>query len=235
MYDRAHHSLLLPYKSNSSCVLAMLNPRLELKTVLLANAVEAFREELRRISTMFPQALITVGYIPWTTNPADALTKIFKDPIEIMNSPIYRYRPESFGTREGLGQDVVATCKAGVFQYLGLPSRFFQEPQEEAECVECLGGERCAVVHTRAMQKRDEAMQKKDKTRASYLKWENSIRTLGQEDHWRNLLDHQYTFSLNLTLSREMYMTGGPPSFSSYQRCYKQQQYWPPWSCFAST
>ena len=43
---------------------------------------------LRRISRMFPQALITVGYIPWTTNPADALTKIFRDPIEIINSPI---------------------------------------------------------------------------------------------------------------------------------------------------
>ena len=95
----------------------MLNPRLELKTVFLANAVEAFKEDLRKISTMFPQALITVGYIPGTTNPADALTKI-------INSSIYRYGPESFGTREGLGQDVVATCQAGVFRYLGLPSRY---------------------------------------------------------------------------------------------------------------
>ena len=157
----------------------MLNPRLELKTVPLAKAVEAFREELRRISTMFPQALITVGYIPGTTNPADALTKIFKDSIEIINSPIYRYGPESFDTREGLGQDVVATCKAGGFQYLGLPSRFFQEPQEEAECVECLGGERCAVVHTRAMQKKDEVMQKKDKTSGRTLSEHLARRIIG--------------------------------------------------------
>ena len=71
--------------------------------------------------------------------------------------------------------------------------------------MECLGEERCAVVRTRAMQKQDEATQKKDKARATYLKWENSIRTLGQEDPGRNLLDHQYTFSLNLTLSREVY------------------------------
>ena len=79
----------------------MLNPRLELKTVLLANAVEAFKEDLRRISTRFPQALITVGYILGTTNPADALTKIFRDPIEIIYSPIYRYGQESFGTKQG--------------------------------------------------------------------------------------------------------------------------------------
>ena len=38
---------------------------------------------------MFPQALITVGYIPGTTNPADALTKIFRDPIEIINSQVW--------------------------------------------------------------------------------------------------------------------------------------------------
>ena len=103
MYDHAHHALLFPFKSDSTCVLAMLNPRLELKTVLLANAVEAFKDDLRKISTIFPQALITVGYTPGTSNPSDALTKIFRDPIEIINSSIYRYRPESFGTREGLG------------------------------------------------------------------------------------------------------------------------------------
>ena len=76
----------------------MLNPKLELKTVLYANAVEAFKEDLRRISIMFPQALITVGYISGNTNPADALTKIFRDPIEIINSPIYRY---GLGARRG--------------------------------------------------------------------------------------------------------------------------------------
>ena len=119
---------------------------------------------------MFPQALIAVGYIPGTTNPADALTKIFRDPIEIINSPIYRYGQEAFGIREGLEQDVVATCQAGVFQYKGLPSRFFQE------------------------------------ARITYHKWENSMRTLGQVGHTeRNLFDHQYTLTLNLTLSKEVY------------------------------
>ena len=76
----------------------MLNPKLELKTVLYANAVEAFKEDLRRISIMVPQALITVGYISGNTSPADALTKIFMDPIEIINSSIYRYR---LGARRG--------------------------------------------------------------------------------------------------------------------------------------
>ena len=95
---------------------------------------------------MFPQALITVGYISGNTNPADALTKIFRDPIEVINSPIYRYGPEAFGTKDGLEQDVVATCQAGAFHYKGLPSRFLREPREETECGECLGEERCAVI-----------------------------------------------------------------------------------------
>ena len=70
--------------------------------------------------------------------------------------------------------------------------------------MECLGEERCAVVRTRAMQKQDEATQKKDKARATYLKWENSIKTLGQKDPGRNLLNHQSTFSLNLMAYREL-------------------------------
>ena len=184
----------------------MLNPKLELKTVLYANAVEAFKEDLRRISIMFPQALITVGYISGNTNPADALTKIFRDPIEVINSPIYRYGPEAFGTRDGLELDVVATCQAGVFHYKGLPSRFLQEPREETECGECLGEERCAVVRTRAMQKEEKEALRKNKARITYHKWENSMRTLGQVGHTeRNLLDHHDALTLTLTLSKEIY------------------------------
>ena len=79
-------------------------------------------------------------------------------------------------------------------------------PQGETECVECLGEKRCAVVWTRAIQKQEKETLKKNKARTTYHKWENSIRTLGQVGHMeRNLLDHQYTFTLNLTLSKEVY------------------------------
>ena len=62
-----------------------------MKTVLLPNAVESFKEDIRKISTIFPRALITAGHIPGTSNPSDALTEIFRDTIEVISSSIYRY------------------------------------------------------------------------------------------------------------------------------------------------
>ena len=40
LYDHGGASLLLPFKGDNSCFLAMLNPQVELKNVLLQNAVE---------------------------------------------------------------------------------------------------------------------------------------------------------------------------------------------------
>ena len=57
LYNHGGASLLLPFKSDSSCFLAMLNPQVELKIILLQNAVEAFRDDLRRISIAFPKAI----------------------------------------------------------------------------------------------------------------------------------------------------------------------------------
>ena len=82
--------LYLPFKSDSSCFLAMRNPQVDLKNVLLRNAVEAFRDDLRRISIAFPKAIITVGHIPGESNPADTMTKIFRDPVKVINSDLYR-------------------------------------------------------------------------------------------------------------------------------------------------
>ena len=79
--------LILPFKSDSTCFLAMLNPQVEFKNVLLQNSVEAFKEDLRRISISFPKAVLTVGHIMGSCNPADTMTKIFKDPIAVINSP----------------------------------------------------------------------------------------------------------------------------------------------------
>ena len=132
LYDHGGTALFLPFKSDSSCFLAMLNPQVDLKNVLLSNAVEAFRDDLRKISIAFPKAIITVGHIPGESNPADTMTKIFRDPIRVINSDLYRYGSERFASKQELGKDVVATCQDGVFTYLGLPAQAaLQNPGQE--------------------------------------------------------------------------------------------------------
>ena len=93
VFDFWNKPLLLPFKIDSTCFLAMLNPQLEMKSMLLSNAVESFKAELMKISIQFPQALVTVGHILGSLNPADSLTKLYKNPIEAINSQQYRSGP----------------------------------------------------------------------------------------------------------------------------------------------
>jgi hypothetical protein len=89
-------SLTFAFKFDSTCMLAMLNPKIELKSMLLCNAVESFKEEVQRISIQFPNASILIGHLPGVDNPSDSLTKLYKDPVSVINSILYREGPEQF-------------------------------------------------------------------------------------------------------------------------------------------
>ena len=65
-FDFSDKELLLPFKINSTCFLAMLNSQLQLKNTLLTNALAAFKEELETISCMFPRARVTIGPVSYT-------------------------------------------------------------------------------------------------------------------------------------------------------------------------
>ena len=88
-------------------------------------------------------------------NPADSLTKLYKDPVSAINSMIYRFGPKIFGSKTTLEENVVATCEDGVFTYLGLPAKFLTEVKEGREkCDFCQEEyEHCALVMTRAQLK----------------------------------------------------------------------------------
>ena len=133
----------------------MLNNQIQMKNMLLMNSVAAFKEELLKISCMFPRARITVGHIPGDMNLADSLTKLYKDPVSAINSMIYRFGPKIFGFKTTLEENVVATCEDGVFTYLGLPAKFLTEVKEGREkCDFCQEEyEHCALVMTRAQLK----------------------------------------------------------------------------------
>ena len=106
VYDIWDKPLLLPFKTDSTCCLAMMTPAIHLKNMLLSNAVAAFKDELVKISIQFPKSLITVGHIVGTENPSDVLTKLYRDPIRAINSQLYRHGPTLYGSKKGLYKEL---------------------------------------------------------------------------------------------------------------------------------
>ena len=151
-------------------------------------------------------------------NPADSLTKLYKDPISAINSMIYRFGPQSYGSRAALEQDVVATCENGVFTYLGLPAKFLTEDKSEKErCNSCQEEpEYCALVMTRARAKAeqkedlsssdDSQSDSADDSQKRLLRaWAKRVKGILHIGSGDNLLDHQYDMKLSLTLEKEVY------------------------------
>ena len=216
-FDFWNVELLLPFKTDSACFLAMLNSQIEMRNMLLMNAVAAFKEELIRISLTFPKARITIGHVAGVTNPADFLTKLYRDPIACINSTLYRYGPQVYGSQDLLEEDIVATCIDGSFTFLGLPAKFLSESTEQKErfnvCQEPY--KLCAVVKTRARAKKEDEEDSAPKERISqgldrkqllitawYKRVKGALR-LGDGD---NLLDPNYDMKLDLTLDKETYL-----------------------------
>ena len=60
----------------------MMNPAIEMKS----NAIQAFKDEVTKISIQFANANITIGHLAGSDKPADGMTKLFKNPMAIINS-----------------------------------------------------------------------------------------------------------------------------------------------------
>ena len=96
LFDFSMKPLVFYFFWDSSCTLAMLNPKLDLKNMLLANAISSFKEKVGELSILFPNSIIKIGYIAGVQNPSDGMTKLFQDPISIINSNLYRFGPQKF-------------------------------------------------------------------------------------------------------------------------------------------
>jgi hypothetical protein len=229
VFDFWDKPLLLPFKTDSTCCLAMLNPAIELKNMLLSNAVAAFKDELIKISIQFPKSLITVGHVVGTANPSDVLTKLYRDPIKAINSQLYRHGPPQYGSRKGLYQDVVVTCQDGEMKFLGLPRKFLTEKaQSPAEkCNYCFEDQdRCALARTRAQDKREreedakevekeqeatpnrmEEEQETSRIRRKMIDWLGGTKGRFQLDsNSHNLLDPHQECRLSTILTEEKYL-----------------------------
>ena len=60
-------------------------------------------------------------------DPADSLTKLYRDPVTVINSEQYRYGPPLFGSLDQIEEDTVVVCKNGTFQFQGLPEKFLSD------------------------------------------------------------------------------------------------------------
>ena len=64
------------------------------------------------------------SYCQGEKNPADMMTKLFKDPCAIINSSFYRYGDENMGKASNLEADTVARASKGLFEFIGtLPKK----------------------------------------------------------------------------------------------------------------
>ena len=137
----------------------MLNPALDLKSMLLSNAIESFKEEVKKISIQFSNSTVTIGHIPGPSNLADSLMKLYRDPVEVINSVLYRYGPSQFETLEKLAEDTVATCKNGSFKFIGLPEKCLTEAPNVTNnsCNNCGESKNlCALARTSSQVKRED-------------------------------------------------------------------------------
>ena len=208
-------------------MLSMLNPAIELKSMLLCNAVESFKEEVQRISIQFPNASILIGHLPGVDNPSDSLTKLYKDPVDVINSILYREGPEQFRSIERLSEDTVATYHNGEFKFLGLPAKFLSEPLDvtKDKCNQC--GENvnlCALARTRSQANREEKedaeanqlenpeVDDSDDTestestgRKSLQNWLDKVKVILRTGPGDNLVDHHYAATSQLILNKTTY------------------------------
>ena len=152
VYDFADEPMHFYFYSDSTCILSLLNPAIIIKNVLLENCVHSFKEKLMDINSLFPKAVIKVGYIGSLENPADLCSKFFSDPIKAINSQLYREGPKKYGSIESLNEDIVAVMENGNFQFQGIPSRFLTA-QSADQCMRCnTNADWCVLVTTRAQQ-----------------------------------------------------------------------------------
>ena len=166
---------------------------------------------------------MTIGHIPGPYNPADSLMKLYRDPVEVINSVLYRYGPSQFETLEKLAEDTVATCKNGSFKFIGLPEKFLTEAPNVTNdsCNNCGEGiNLCALARSQVKREKEEDLEAEEieneikgepdgdepagsKRLKAWLEKAKMSLEVGQGN---NLIDHHYSPIIELILEKETYL-----------------------------
>ena len=138
----------------------MLNNKVSIKSTLLENGIQSYIETLTKITLEFKNSEIMVGYCQGEKNPADMMTKLFKDPCAIINSSFYRYGDENMGKASNLEVDTVAKVSKGVFEFIGILERFLNRVEED-RCFQCTD-EECALIKLVQTRRQEKEMKEQD-------------------------------------------------------------------------
>ena len=110
---------------------------------MLENAIRSYLDTLTKKTIKFKNSKILLGYCQSENNPADMMTKLFKDPCSIINSDFYRHGDENLKKVSDLEKDTVAKVENGMFVFQGIPERFLSAKQEK--CLQCID-EECPLI-----------------------------------------------------------------------------------------
>ena len=131
-----------------------------IENVLLYNAIADFKENLECISITFKNTEIKICHIGGDFNPSDNMTKLYANPIKVINSDNYRFGPPKFNSHASLSEDLVATVKNGTFEWLGLPEKFIPEKPERSDGSCSICQDFCGLVLTRSKKREEEVKPK---------------------------------------------------------------------------
>ena len=188
-----------------------MNSKIAIKSTLLENGIQSYIDTLTRITLEFRNSEILVGYCQGEKNPADMMTKIFKDPSTIINSRFYRYGDENMGRVSNLEADTVARVYKGTFEFIGIPERFLNKVQEE-RCLRC-ADEECLLIRLVQTRKQEKEKKEQDQEEMEEVKKTHELTKLQrcglgikrkfQIGMGRCQIDQNYTCMTRLILSKE--------------------------------
>ena len=108
------------FYGDSSCIANLFNPALTLKNMLLRAAVYGTIQRGMDIVEMLPNTVIHLSWIPGEDNAVDLISKVFLDPISIVNSEFCRSGGEFMCTDDHQGAVFMTIDKNGA-ERLGVP------------------------------------------------------------------------------------------------------------------
>ena len=123
IYDYEDQDLSMFMLHDSTCFLAMLNKKINTRNVLISNCIYGYKDVLSQISTQFRKSTIHICHIGGGDNPSDFMTKLLADPVQVINSNLYRYGPSRFSSVDLLMTDIIAEVSNGSFELHGLPTK----------------------------------------------------------------------------------------------------------------
>ena len=118
---------------DSLCVACMFSPFITLKNILLRTAAKT---RSREILEKLPNAIILFAYLPGTENSSDLVSKLFLNPINAINSTLYREGPAMLKRKSTMTGLVFFKITKNEESFFPLPERYIKRSTQKIEDVD---------------------------------------------------------------------------------------------------